>query len=1060
MSRRLKLTLFPLLFIAAAVFAGGSVGFALLNETLVTTSTIAGSTVTHTVSFNTEAGGAGDEVVINYSAYGVGASNGFNLSGVTIGGTSFLGFTINPDTVTVDNVAKTLSFTGGTFIVSPPALSLTITNVVNPTVTSVLNDISINTLSGGSPVDGGSIDDEPIQPAALDHFTFITSPPDPTTAGANFQIVVEARDQYENRCDAGTNVFNGTVTASDFTGSISPTPSDNFVSGLLNQSDFQITATRTNNRVIVESGAATGLSNAFDVDPGALNSYTISGEPGTTVAGAAFSSNIDVTAYDVYDNVKTDHAGNVLFSSTDGAATLPAAAPLVNGTQTFAGTGFTLETAGVQTITVEDEATQTISATTSAITVTADVIDSFTLDDPGTVVAGQSFSLSVSGAVDAGGNPASGTVSISFVGSTDNTDISPPPSSATPTYTDIPVVNGSGSAPQTLVNADTVVVLRGTVGAVTDDTDGADAFDVDPGALNSYTISGEPGTTVAGAAFSSNIDVTAYDVYDNVKTDHAGNVLFSSTDGAATLPAAAPLVNGTQTFAGTGFTLETAGVQTITVEDEATQTISATTSAITVTADVIDSFTLTAPANPVAGEFFSLGVTGAVDSFDNPANGTINISFTDGQPHRAPDGTDPILANISVVNGSGSASQTLVLAEGPVTNMFTGRDIATLVTATSGAVTVNYDDLHHFTFNSPTVDQNTATEAPFAIDIEAHDTFNNRVTSYDGADIASISDNTGTIYEDPTPGDVDISFTLGVYNGNAVINLERFNNVITVTDNPGAPGTGSETGTSNPFNVIGSTVPVSLDLLRAPKSALTVETGVEMMEITIYNVHPINPIILSSIDVWVESSSNSVSETVIPSTLISSMSVDGNTNNNPPNSLTFVSVPVTDTILPLQSRSYTITIDVAPDISNAVIPNLQLRLADVKGLRSGGQIIPVNLDSGEPLNTPDGFIRSNITNISVSRDEASYTYPNPFNPMKQRTNIVYYSNNQGTTTIKILTITGRLVRTISDATSIGSNEALWDGKNGRGQIVLNGVYVAVIMTPDGSKQTVKIAVVK
>jgi flagellar hook assembly protein FlgD len=80
--------------------------------------------------------------------------------------------------------------------------------------------------------------------------------------------------------------------------------------------------------------------------------------------------------------------------------------------------------------------------------------------------------------------------------------------------------------------------------------------------------------------------------------------------------------------------------------------------------------------------------------------------------------------------------------------------------------------------------------------------------------------------------------------------------------------------------------------------------------------------------------------------------------------------------------------------------------------------------------------------------------------MKQRTNIVYYSNNQGTTTIKILTITGRLVRTISDATLIGSNEAFWDGKNDRGQIVLNGAYVAVIMTPDGSKQTVKIAVVK
>jgi flagellar hook assembly protein FlgD len=137
-----------------------------------------------------------------------------------------------------------------------------------------------------------------------------------------------------------------------------------------------------------------------------------------------------------------------------------------------------------------------------------------------------------------------------------------------------------------------------------------------------------------------------------------------------------------------------------------------------------------------------------------------------------------------------------------------------------------------------------------------------------------------------------------------------------------------------------------------------------------------------------------------------------------------------------------------------------LRLADVIGTRTGGAIIPVNRDNGEPLDTPGGFIRSNITKISASRDDATYNYPNPFNPAKQNTNIVYYSTNQGTTTIKIFTITGRIVRTMSDAAVIGSNEAVWDGKNGRGQIVRNGVYVAVIMTPDGSKQMVKIAVVK
>jgi flagellar hook assembly protein FlgD len=52
------------------------------------------------------------------------------------------------------------------------------------------------------------------------------------------------------------------------------------------------------------------------------------------------------------------------------------------------------------------------------------------------------------------------------------------------------------------------------------------------------------------------------------------------------------------------------------------------------------------------------------------------------------------------------------------------------------------------------------------------------------------------------------------------------------------------------------------------------------------------------------------------------------------------------------------------------------------------------------------------------------------------------------------------VRSLTDAANVGSNEVQWDGKNGKGQIVRNGVYVAIILPPGGAKQTVKIAVVK
>jgi len=73
---------------------------------------------------------------------------------------------------------------------------------------------------------------------------------------------------------------------------------------------------------------------------------------------------------------------------------------------------------------------------------------------------------------------------------------------------------------------------------------------------------------------------------------------------------------------------------------------------------------------------------------------------------------------------------------------------------------------------------------------------------------------------------------------------------------------------------------------------------------------------------------------------------------------------------------------------------------------------------------------------------------------------VFYSPVNSQTTIKIFTLTGRLVKTFNVSAVQGSNEVVWDGKNGRGQVVRNGVYVAVIMTQNGAKQMVKIAVVK
>jgi hypothetical protein len=239
-----------------------------------------------------------------------------------------------------------------------------------------------------------------------------------------------------------------------------------------------------------------------------------------------------------------------------------------------------------------------------------------------------------------------------------------------------------------------------------------------------------------------------------------------------------------------------------------------------------------------------------------------------------------------------------------------------------------------------------------------------------------------------------------------------------------------------------------------------------MMEILIENRNNLDPLTLNGIDMWVESSSNTIIQTVSPNTLIDSMFVDDGGGpyyapTIPGNNSTSVNIPLPGINVPVLSNiTLQVGVRILDDISNAEIPNIVLRLADVDGDLGGSPVTSVNADTGELIQSPDGFIYSGITNISTNAETSAYNYPNPFNPHRQTTSIVYNSSSAGTTTIKIFTITGKIVRTITDNAVVGSNEVLWDGKNGRNQTVRNGVYVAVIMPPDGSKYSVKIAVVK
>src|SRR4029078_12342390 len=100
-------------------------------------------------------------------------------------------------------------------------------------------------------------------------------------------------------------------------------------------------------------------SNTIIVGGGTATHFVVSA-PSSATAGSAFS--FTVTAQAASNNTAFGYAGTVHFTSTDGAAVLPANTTLTNGTGSFSAT---LKTAGNQTITATDTVTSSITGTSN-----------------------------------------------------------------------------------------------------------------------------------------------------------------------------------------------------------------------------------------------------------------------------------------------------------------------------------------------------------------------------------------------------------------------------------------------------------------------------------------------------------------------------------------------------------------------------------------------------------------------------------------------------------------------------------------------------------------------
>ena len=289
----------------------------------------------------------------------------------------------------------------------------------------------------------------------------------------------------------------------------------------------------------------------FDVEPAAATHIHLTV---ASVSTAGAKAGVIVRADDAWGNLATSYQGLLHFtSSTDSAAEVPDDYLMTPDDHGQVNLLTTFNTTGTQSLTVT-ESTHSWPATDSSDVMTAPHLRVGLWPTSSAGVSGYSYEID---ALDAAGDPATGyTGSVQF-------DSSDPQAEVPLTYTfqagDHGVAWVSGLVFKTAGNQ----WLRAV------DTDhsyieGTGSTIITPGPTRGVVLTGLPSGIQVGTTAS--VTVTAMDGYSNIKTDAAGGTIhFSSTDGAAVLPADVPFASGDHGARAFDVAFTTTGSQSLTV---------------------------------------------------------------------------------------------------------------------------------------------------------------------------------------------------------------------------------------------------------------------------------------------------------------------------------------------------------------------------------------------------------------------------------------------------------------------------------------------------------------
>jgi hypothetical protein len=147
-----------------------------------------------------------------------------------------------------------------------------------------------------------------------------------------------------------------------------------------------------------------------------------------------------------------------------------------------------------------------------------------------------------------------------------------------------------------------------------------------------------------------------------------------------------------------------------------------------------------------------------------------------------------------------------------------------------------------------------------------------------------------------------------------------------------------------------------------------------------------------------------------------------------------VALTTPDTLVGGGERAYVLAMGLATGA-----PAGRLRLE----LPSSGAFEARDLESGASVAI---LLDAPLGSDTLTLYEAPHNYPNPFAPDRERTTISYVLDRDGEVAIDIFTLFGDRVWSQQLAAGAnggraGLNEVSWDGRNGNGDAIRNGVYL-------------------